>query len=143
MNLKFFFRNVVNEKWIREIDLNYISSSRVHFSFTICFVNSPCIHYLLSKITIDFLFSSNSLSTTGIDSIKNKFSWIHYWFTIFFAKSTMIYYHFANLFEFPIFFANSFLIHYRFRKITFKSLSISRIHLGFIIFLAYSEDLNS
>ena len=103
------------------ITLNSLSASRLHYEFTICFANSPRIHFFY-WITINSLWNHYEITMKPL--------WNHYEFTIFFATSLGIHHLFR---EFTICFANSLSIHYLFREWILYLLSLLRNHYDFAI----------
>ena len=102
--------------------------------FTICFANSPWIIIANWQSTCAFIFNSLFISR------------IHFQFTVFITKPTMIHYLFGEItndwltiswihYEFPIFFANSLWIHNLFRELTSNSLFFS-FHFKFPLHFA-------
>ena len=118
------------------ITLNSLSASRLHYEFTICFANSPRIHFFLLN---HYKFAMKSLWNhyeTTMESLwihhllrdftrnSSSFSRIHYLYREFSMNSL-----FASwfLFEFTISIANS--------------LSVSRIHLESTVLLLWMHYL--
>ena len=103
----FCFANSIYIKNVfREIGLNQRSISRIHFEYTISFVNFRWIHYLFRKFTLTSLFTSRMYLNPLF------LSWIHY--------------KFAFLFKFSIYFADWIRIGF-FGEETMNSLLVSRI----------------
>ena len=129
--------------------MNQRSISRIHFEYTISFVNFRWIHYLFREFTLTSLFTSRMyLNPLFLSRIHYKFAFL-FKFTIYFAdwirigffgEETMnsllvsrIIYELSLFFcEFTInsiFFTNPHWINYHSRKLTMNILSISPIHL--------------
>ena len=102
--------------------MNSLSASRFHYEFTICFANSPWIHYLFRRITMNFLSFSlfhckNTIFFRDFTIDFTNFLWIHNLLREFTLNSHL-------LWDFTI---NSS----SFSLITLNSLSFSRTHYLF------------
>jgi len=117
----FLFRDLIpykfpNCSWVhylfRELTMNWLSFSRIHYGLTILFEIWLWIHYQIINSTI------NSLSLLSIHGEFTIFSQIRYEFD----------------YEFTIKFLIWLWIHYLFREFTIKILSLSRFDIDFSFF---------
>ena len=134
--------------------LNSLSYFRNHYKYTIvdpksvwiqiCFANSPWIHYLVCKTTINSLWShyETTLKSLWKHYMLREFtlnplflSWYQYECTIFFAISQGFHHVFR---EFTIGFSNFLWIHYLLRNFSLNPVSFLRIHYLFREFILKS-----